>query len=144
MSWKYDKNEVSVFGNRDLNFGSEVLITTRTVLATENGMTFYLALAGGFTVTLPTPALGLRFKFVVKVAPTTAYIILSTPTDIIIGYPIGSLGADETANGNALGDQVNFVANVSLPGDSVVLESDGTYWYAIPLVKATGAVTITG
>ena len=83
----------------------------------------------------------------VKTAPTTAYIIASAggaSGDNIIGYPVASVGSDESANGNAAGDQINFVANVALPGDSVEVWSDGTSWFARCVGKATGAITITG
>lgn len=127
-----------------LDGGAEILAAARTVTPAESGKVFYLNLAGGFTVTLPAPALGLRYEFIVKTAPTTAYIILAAPTDIIIGYPVASTGGDESANGNVLGDQVNFVANTALASDRLVLTCDGTYWYAVPTCKATGAITITG
>lgn len=116
----------------------------QTLVGSDNGSTIYLNLAGGGTINLPAVAAGLKFKFVVKTAPTTAYIIVSTPTDIIIGYPVASDGSDQTANGNTAGDQLNFVANVSLPGDSAVFECDGTNWYVAAQGKATGAITITG
>lgn len=123
----------------------ETVAASDTLLLTESGKIFFLALAGGFTLTLPavTPA-GTVLTFIVKTAPTTAYIILSATNDNIIGYPIASLGSDETANGNAAGDQLNFVANVSLPGDRADFVSDGTSWHVRVTVKATGAVTITG
>lgn len=123
---------------------AEVVITTNVITADESGKTFYLDLAGGFTSTLPAVQLGLRFIFIVKTAPTTAYIILSATNDNIIGYPVASLGSDETGNGNAAGDQINFVANTALPGDRVVVDCDGTSWHAVATCKATGAITITG
>lgn len=123
----------------------ETAAAADTITLAESGKIFFLALAGGFTLTLPavTPA-GTVLTFIVKTAPTTAYIILSTTNDNIIGYPIASLGSDETANGNAAGDQLNFVANVALPGDRADFVSDGTSWHVRATVKATGAVTITG
>jgi hypothetical protein len=124
--------------------GAEVVITTKTITAAESGSVFFLSLAGGFTATLPAVALGLHYTFVVKTAPTTAYIIASATADNIIGYPVAAVGTDESANGNTAGDQINFVANVALPGDSVEVWSDGTSWFAKASGKATGAITITG
>lgn len=133
--------------NNPVQFGDNLpssiaAATTLTTAANNNGV-YYLNLAGGFTVTLP--ALGLwHLTFIVKTAPTTAYILLSPTTDVIVGYPVASDGSDQTANGNAAGDQVNFVANVALPGDTVELRCDGAVIYARVNVKATGAVTISG
>lgn len=111
----------------------------------QSGTTVFLNVAGGYTVTLPVATTaGTNFEFIVKTAPTTAYIILSATNDNIVGYPIASLGSDETANGNAAADQINFVANVSLPSDRVRLISDGTSWQALATCKATGAITFTG
>lgn len=122
----------------------ETVTTTNVLTAAENGGVYFLSLAGGFTTTLPAVQNGLHFTFIVKTAPTTAYIIASATNDNIIGYPVSSVGADESANGNAAGDQINFVANTALPGDSVEVWSDGTSWFARCVGKATGAITITG
>lgn len=127
-----------------VRIGARILTAAATLTAAETGTTCFLNLAGGFTVTLPALKLGLRFKFIVMTAPTTAYILLSATNDNIVGYPQASLGSDETGNGNAAGDQVNFVANVSLPSDCVELECDGVSWQARATCKATGAITITG
>jgi len=129
--------------------GVAVLTAATTLTSADSGKIFFLALAGGFTVTLPTTSTsaGVRYKFIVKVAPTTAYIVTSaggSSGDDIIGYPVASTGGDESANGNTLGDIVNFVANTALPSDWVELVCDGIYWYFSGNCKATGAITITG
>lgn len=127
--------------------GALVLKAATTLTSADSGKEFFLDLAGGFTVQLPPVALGLKYSFIVKTAPTTAYILLAEATndhDTMIGYPIASLGSDETGNGNALGDQVNFVASTALPSDRVDLTCDGSFWYVRATCKATGAITITG
>lgn len=126
---------------------AQTLITTTTLTAADSGKPFFLNLAGGFTVNLPSVAFGLKFTFIVKTAPTTAYILLAEAVadhDTIIGWPINVGGADSAADGNAAGDQINFVANVSLPGDRVDLECDGAFWYARATAKLINAITITG
>jgi len=123
------------------------LTAATTLTEADSGTVFFLNLAGGFTVTLPAPTDGVEFTFIVGTAPTTAYIIANhagSTGDQIIGYPVASVAADQTGNGNAAGDQINFVANTALPSDKVYLISDGTSWFADINVKATGAVTITG
>lgn len=135
--------------NVALNSGYETLVTTEALTVHDSGTVFFLNLAGGFTATLPATAssAGVRYTFIVKTAPTTAYIIASaggSSGDDIIGYLVASTGGDESSNGNAAGDQINFVANVALPGDMVMLFCDGAKWYATCICKATGAITITG
>jgi len=121
---------------------SLIITAARTMTAAESGGTYFLNTAGGFTVTLPTAAIGLRYTFIVKTAPTTAYIILSATADTIFGKVFASSGGDE--NSNVAGDQINFVANTSLAGDRVELWSDGTSWFADGFCDVTGSITITG
>ena len=121
----------------------EVVAATNIITAAESGKTFFLADAGGFTSTLPAPAAGLNFRFIVSVSPTTAYIIATNAgADIMIGG-VNELETDTTEDGpyddNA--DTFNFVANVALVGDWVDFVSDGTSWFFNGQVKADGAVT---
>lgn len=113
-----------------INTNYETVITTNVITAEETGKTFFLNLVGGFTSTLPVPALGLKYKFVVKTAPTTAYIIL---TDSVANIIHGSVTTPEDADGAvvvaAAADTINFVAALAVIGDWVELESDGTNWY---------------
>lgn len=108
-------------------------------------MTFFLALAGGFTVTLPAPALGLELEFIVSVAPTTAYIIATDSGDDVIVAGIAELEVDTSNDGpyddNA--DAFNFVASVAVVGDRVKFISDGTKWYGIGQTNADGGVTMS-
>jgi hypothetical protein len=108
----------------------ETVITTNVITASETGKTFFLNLVGGFTSTLPVPALGLKYRFVVQTAPTTAYIILTNAVANIIH---GSIATPEDALGAvsvvAAADTINFVANLAVIGDWCEVESDGTNWY---------------
>lgn len=121
----------------------ETLAAAKTLTADNNGMTYFLGLAGGFTVTLPAPAAGLRFKFIVSVAPTTAYVIVTNGgADIMIGG-VNELEVDTTNDGpyDANADTFNFVANVAVVGDYVEMISDGTSWYYNGQTNADGGVT---
>lgn len=124
----------------------EILTAARVLVAADSGKTFYLALAGGFTVTLPVPTLGFKAKFLVKVAPTTAYIIAADASnqDSIAGSVLSSSGAAEDTEGAATADQINFVANTALIGDRCEVESDGTKWYGYAICSGAGGVTFTG
>lgn len=119
----------------------EVVTTTNVIDASESGKTFYLNLAGGFTSTLPAPAAGLRFKFIVKTAPTTAYIIVTTSgANLMYGMMEERAGTAGVAG--AARDTFNFVANQSIIGDWVEFESDGTNWYYHGMVDVAAGNTV--
>lgn len=120
---------------------SEVVITTNVITADESGKTFYLNLAGGFTSTLPAPALGLKFRFFVKTAPTTAYII-TTNASANIMYGMMEERAGTAGVAGAARDTFNFVANQSIIGDWVEFESDGTNWYYHGMVDVAAGNTV--
>ncbi len=126
--------------------GYERLITTRVLTAADSGKIFGLALAGGFTVTLPALAGGLHFKFIIEVSPTTAYIIASAEGDnlsIVGAAADGNAIVVNSASFNA--DQINLVANTAIIGDTVEVTSVGTVgWSATALVAVGGGVTISG
>lgn len=120
------------------------LAAARTLTALDSGMTFFLALATGFTVTLPAPAAGLRYKFFVATAPTSnGYLIVTNGGANIIILSVNELETDTTEDGpsddNA--DTVTLVANLASLGDVLEFECDGTYWYAVGQTKLDGAVT---
>jgi hypothetical protein len=123
--------------------GVETVTTTNVILASESGKTFFLDAAGGFTSTLPAPAAGLEFSFVVKTAPTTAYVIATNAGSNIIVITVNELETDTGDDGPSDddADTVNFVANVALPGDRIDFKCDGVKWYAAGQVRADGAVT---
>lgn len=109
----------------------ETLTAAKTLTGEDSGKTLFLGLAGGFTVTLPTPAAGLRFKFVVSVAPTTAYVIATNGgANILIGgFSSSELTDLAVAAYDDNADVINFVANSADVGDWCELVSDGTSWY---------------
>jgi hypothetical protein len=130
----------------------ERLITTRVLTAADAGKTFALALAGGFTVTLPALSTVSNFSvtFIVEIAPTTAYIVITNAADLdtMAGLVHGADGADSGANSVTTfsADQYNFVANVSLIGDTLIMNQVGTAgWSGQAMIKvgATGG-TFTG
>lgn len=126
--------------NQAVGDGDEVVITTNVITAAENGKTFYLSLAGGFTSTLPAPALGLRFRFIVKTAPTTAYVITTNAgANILYGHLVERAGGVGVAG--AAQDTLNFVANQAIIGDWVEFYSDGTNWYLHGMVNVIAGAT---
>ena len=115
------------------------LAAAKTLVEGDSGRTYYLNIAGGFTVTLPAPANGAKFKFIVKTAPTTAYIIATNSSANIIYGTISDTTATVAANAE---DTINFVASTALIGDSVELTSDGTNWYMTAQSQANGGITV--
>ena len=111
---------------------------------------FFLALAGGFTVTLPPVAdakNGWSATFIVKVNPTTAYIVTETAasdTNVLTGGVV-ERETDTADDGpySAAFTQVNFVANTAVLGDIIRVVSDGVRYYVDGQVNADGGITLT-
>jgi hypothetical protein len=120
----------------------EVVITTNVISATENGRTYYLDLAAGFTSTLPAPALGLSYRFIVKTAPTGApYVITTTSgSNLLYGMMLERAGTAGVAG--AAQDTFNFVHTQSIIGDWVEFYSDGTNWYYRGMVDVAAGNTV--
>lgn len=121
-----------------------VLTTATTLAATDNGRTFYLNAAAGFAVTLPAPVAGYRFRVIVKAAPTGGnYTIVTTSGDDLMVVSVNELETDTGDDGpwddNA--DTITLVQNVSVAGDWVDIDCDGTKWYVKGQVSADGALT---
>ena len=123
----------------------ETVITTNVITAAESGKTFFLDLAGGFVSTLPAPAAGLRFTFIVKTAPTTGdYTIVTNGTTQKVLKGLAVIAADAVGDVSAGGTTATFVANNALPGDRVDVICDGTIWYMVGYAQVTAGLTITG
>jgi len=119
---------------------SEVVTTTNVILADESGTTFYLNTAGGFTSTLPAPAVGLKYRFIVSTAPTTAYIITTNAGANILYGTINEITTTAGISVQAQ-DTLNFVASTSLIGDWIEVESDGTNWHVHGVTQVDNGIT---
>ena len=129
----------------------ESLITTKSLDKEDNGKTFFLNLAGGFTVTLPALATvdaGWKVKIVVGITPTTAYIITenaASDTNTIVGCMTASTGQTNAAAFSATG--VTFITFVvssgAVKGDWVEITTDGTNWYATGCSTVPAGITMT-
>lgn len=120
---------------------AEAVTTTRTLTAADSGSVLFLSAAAGFVTTLPAPALGLNYKFIVKTSPTSnGYVINSASgANIIVILTSEIVTATGLYDDNA--DTVTFVHNVALKGDCLDLYCDGTNWYGRAQVSADGAIT---
>ena len=115
-----------------------------TALAGESatGKTFFLNSGTEFQSTLPTPAAGLEYTFVVKAAPSGAsYTIVShDDSNIIIGLVTCATADDLGANDDDA-DIITFVDGQAVVGDWIRVISDGTKWYFSGACKVAEGIT---
>ena len=119
------------------------LTATRTVLASESGCTFLLNSATEFVTTLPTPAAGLRYTFIVKAAPASASytVVTASSANLIKGFATNAAGAAVTPLGD--GDTITFVDSQAVAGDQVTVISDGTSWFMSGFAQVAAGITNT-
>lgn len=122
----------------------EVVTADNVLTADETESVFFLDALAGFQTTLPAPALGLHFKFIVKTAPTSnGYTIVSSGSANIIVVSVNEVETDDTEDGatDDDADLVTFVHSVALRGDWLDFYSDGTSWYALGQCRADGGIS---
>lgn len=124
-------------------FNGELVTATNVITAAESGKTFFLHAAGGFTSTLPAPALGMMYRFIVKTAPTGASYVITTTggSNLLYGMMVERAGGAGVAG--AAQDTFNFVVNQSIIGDWVEFFSDGTNWYYHGMVDVAAGNTVS-
>ncbi len=127
--------------------GAATVTATKTVTAQESGKTFFLNSSTEFASTLPAPAAGLRYTFIVTAAPSGASytIITASSANIIKGSVYTSdvnsgTDADFETSG---GDTISFVDSKAVAGDRVELFCDGTNWFAYGYCTVFDGITIT-
>jgi hypothetical protein len=119
------------------------LTAASTLTTAQSNTIFFLSSATEFVTTLPAPAAGLMYTFIVGAAPSGAsYTIVTTSSANIIkgqAYPAsGAAGDTGTAD-----DTINFVDGQAVAGDQVIVISDGTSWFAKAFCAAATGVTFT-
>lgn len=120
---------------------NEVVTATETLVAGDSGKTIFLNSATEFVTTLPSPAAGLKFRFVVKAAPSGASytVVTASSANVIQGLVVVNgasvAGADE--------DTITFADGAAVVGDWAEVVSDGTNWYVSGQGVAAGAITLT-
>jgi hypothetical protein len=124
----------------------EDLTEASTLTVAQSGKTLFLNSATEFATTLPAPAAGLRYRFVVKAAPSgAAYTILTNASANILIGGISELEVDTGDDGpyGSAADTITFADGVAAVGDWVSLESDGTSWYLTGQARLDGGITLT-
>jgi hypothetical protein len=114
---------------------AEVVAATNVITAAESGKTFFLNSATEFVSTLPAPALGLKYTFVVAAAPSGAsYTVVGASGTPIHGMVLSKDLNGATDSGATAGTGVltlTFVDSKATKGDKAVFESDGTDWFVV-------------
>lgn len=129
---------------------STLITAARTMTVADHDVDFFLGTAGGFAITLPTAAAalrGLKFRFHVEVAPTTAYTVVTgnSAEQLLAGLVHESSGADADSETAFTGTTVTFVANTAVIGDwCEIISAGATGWIAKCFCNAAGGITITG
>ena len=127
-----------------------VLLDTETVITTvdpapaviETGKLFFLDTLGTTTVTLPAPAAGMRFEFLVTVA-STEDVTIDCGAGLLRGQVYASSGGDEdsgVADRNIIFTDCDGAGQI---GDSCVITSDGTNWFAKCFCDVTAGITFS-
>lgn len=122
---------------------SRTITAIDSIVASDHGKTIYINNATGFAITLPAPIAGFRCKFVSKTSNTSGNHTIVTPssTNIIKGFAANAAGAAVTPLSD--GDTISFVANQSVAGDQVTLDSDGTSWFMGGFAQVAAGITLT-
>jgi len=122
---------------------SEVVTATNAITAAESGTTFFLNSTTEFVSTLPAPALGLTYTFIVAAAPSGASytIVTNGSANIIKGMAVNAAGdAGDTGTAD---DTISFVDGQAVAGDMVEVISDGTSWFAYGFSRVAAGITFT-
>lgn len=123
---------------------ANVTATATTALtAADSGKTIFLNSATEFVTTLPAPAAGLAYTFIVTAAPSGANytVVTNGSANIIKGQAVNAAGvAGDTGTTD---DTINFVDGQSVAGDRVDVVSDGTSWFAYAFCAVAAGVTFT-
>lgn len=118
--------------------GKVVTPTAATTLtAAQSGSVVALAQAAGYAVTLPSPAAGLNYRFVVQALfATTDWVITSAAANMY-----GSVMEASTVQAVAGATTINLELGADTIGDTIDVWSDGTYWYVSGFCVQAASVT---
>jgi hypothetical protein len=125
---------------------NEVVAATNVITAAESGKVFFLASATEFVSTLPAPAAGLHFTFIVAAAPAGASytIVTDASAQVLVGGVHDAGGTAGDVESTAGATTITFVDGQSVVGDTAMLWSDGTSWFARVFVNVAAGATFTG
>lgn len=125
---------------------TEVVTAANVITAAESGSVYFLNSATEFASTLPAPAAGLTFTFIVSAAPSGASYTITTDSsaNIIVGNSASAEDAAGSCDFEITGcDTISFVDGKAVKGDWVKVWCDGTNWYATGIASVQDAITYT-
>lgn len=142
--------DVAVTGALTVSGGTKtgvVSVTTasKTLSAAESGSLIVLNRAGGIAITLPAPAAGLNYHFVIGTNFTSnGTIVTNGGANIMIGG-INELEVDTGDDGPSStgADTLTFVNTADTVGDYVYMVSDGTSYFIHGQTALDGGITLT-
>lgn len=128
--------------------GIETVTATNVITAAESGATFFLNSSTEFVSTLPAPAAGLKFTFIVVGAPSGAsYTVVGASGTPIHGMVLSKDLNGATDSGATAGTGVltlTFVDGKSVKGDRADFISDGTDWFVVAVTGGNfDAITLS-
>ena len=130
-------SELRVDGVRVEGGAPVELSAATTITADQSGTTFLLSGVVGYAITLPSPAAGLKYKFIVQdLFATTDWVI--TATGAIMYGPLMELSSIQAVAGATT---INLELGADTIGDWISLESDGTNWYVSGHFAQAASVT---
>ena len=103
---------------------TEVITADNTITAAESGKVFYLSGAAS-TSTLPAPASGLEYTFVVDGSMSADIVINSATADSLEG----SIDVNSTSTAVNAADRVVISSSVEDLGDTYIFRSNGSDWF---------------
>jgi len=135
----------NVVGNITGAVATTELTAASTLTAAQSGTILFLNSATEFATTLPAPAAGLSYTFIVKAAPSGASytIVTSGSANIIKGVQVTAEDAGGSGDSGTADDTITFVDGQAVAGDMVTVISDGTSWFAYATTKLVAALTFT-
>jgi hypothetical protein len=124
----------------------ETVAATNVITAAESGKVFFLSSATEFASTLPAPAAGLHYTFIVAAAPSGAdyTVVTDAGAQILAGKVFSAAGDAGDVENAATATTISFVSAQSVIGDIAEVWSDGTSWFAICHASVAAGITITG
>ena len=113
------------------------LAAAATLTAAQSGSIIALTGTTGYAVTLPAPAAGLNYTFIVQdLFGTTDWVITSASADMF-----GTVMELSTVQAIASATTINLELAADTIGDRIKVESDGTNWYVSGAMAQAASVT---
>ena len=126
----------TIFRQLDAGTDQKAVSADTTLTASDSGKTILLD-AVGEAITLPAPAAGLNYKFLVTEAVITTSWTVAATGALIYGS-VTEAGLVQLASAETT---ITIVFTKAIQGDWFTLESDGTNWYVAGQLSVAASFT---